>query len=435
MGEDSNAYSAIIAFACGIILLLISFFQFVSPGITYHPVGSASLAPDNARGCETPFPSRPLVTQTTNNNSGDIVVVTNTPVLLMKPGTTARLCMSYTEISSGQTFSGKVYSQVVGATNMKNVTIAPHPENIADKDYYFANAIDALQNKRSFDVAYDINAPVNSKGFYGLWPLGVCPGLPLAVGYDATEINYSKDFPWTSGPYYGCSGFIDAKIVGLSGIEVSYITKKSESNIGYEISGVQYNITKGEIQENQSISEANPPSEAVTVTFTVHFHTYNATFNVIVDAKDFAIAHFDGNPQFEKDNGCNWVATNKTVFDHPDNRSIYDGNLAADTQYVKIAGRSEKILPYTTDSTYSFNVTLTNLPEGYYALQPAIFITDENEPLTKYGINANTSSNTNAAGSAIANYFPVTIGGKLPSAFANGNETGSPNAEEIHGQC
>ncbi len=318
---------------------------------------------------------------------------------------------------------------------MKNVTIAPHPENITDKDYYFANAIDALQNKRSFDVAYDIDAPANSKGFYGMWPLGVCPGLPLAVGYDATEINYSRDFPWTSGPYYGCSGFIDEKIVRLSGIEVSYITNQTESNIGYEITGVHYDITKEEVRENQSITETNQPSEAVTVTFTVHFHTYNATFNVIADAKDFAIAQFDGNPQFEKDNGCSWAPTNETVFDLPDGRSIYDGNLAADTQYVKIAGRSEKILPYTGDSTYSFNVRLTNLPEGYYALQPAIFITDKDEPLTKYGINANTSSNTNAAGSAIANYFPVTIGDRLPSAFTNDNETVSPNAKEIHGQC
>src|SRR5581483_4121687 len=248
MKANSNAFATIMAFVCGIIVLLVAFptFQFLNSPLNYH--SEVPLASSSSGGCETPFPSRPAVTQTTDKDSGDVLAIINTPIFLMKPGTTAKLCVTYTGISSGQPYSGKVYSQVVGDIGTKNVTITPHPADITDKDYYFATAFNSLQNKHSFNVIYDISAPVNSRGFYGLWPLGVCPGLPLAIGYAANEINYSRDFPWTSGRFFGCSGFIDYKIVGLSGIEVSYVTNQTKSNIGYEKTGIDYRIIKQDQQ-------------------------------------------------------------------------------------------------------------------------------------------------------------------------------------------
>lgn len=433
MKHDNDSLPVVIAFGCGVIFLLIAF--------TLIHFSQAATTVDNTSGqfvhraaCDLPLPNKHDVTQT-RYEDGTVIVVRNTPVYLMKVGTVGKLCMRYTELFAGQSYSGKVYSQVANAADTKNVTITPLPDNITEEDYYFANAIDALENKYSFDIVYDISAPLDSKGFYGVWPLGVCPGLPFAIGYDASEIDYSLDFQWEAGPYYGCSGLgMDEKIVGVSGIDLVYITNQSKSNIGYEITGVHTNVTLTEPQPrtqiNGSIIINQTATSAVAVTFTVHFHAYNGTFNVIANARDFEIAHFNRNPQFEKVGQCSWDPTNDASLGLTDARSIYDEKFGHDSRYVKIDSTSAKILPYTTDSTYSFNIMLTDLPEGYYALQPSIFIADDNEPVDQFGIN------TNDAGTAIADYFPATIG-TLPSPMRDseqGNEFSS-TLGGLYGKC
>lgn len=416
---------AFVAFAVGIMVVAAAFIL-AQPGQTAVDKTEQIVAtgapakeglPDDGQAC-VPFEEKPYSSET-RYEDGTIVVMTNTPVYLMKPGTTGELCIRYTDAFSDQSYSGTIYSQMVARTaDAKNVTISPYPDQITEKDHYFASAGDAISRKTSFDIAYTINAPTDSTGFYGVWPMGFCGGLPFAIGYNTSEINYSSDFAWKSGPYYGCSGLgLDKKIVGLSGIDVYYVTNQSMTNIGYEITGVDADV-KAESLEDGS-------SENLTATFTVHFHTYNEAIGVVADARDFEIARFVSNPQLEKIGQCSWVPTNDTALERPEGGSIYDDKFAHDGRHVKIDSRPEKILAHTNDGTYTFNVTLTNLPNGYYALQPAVFVTGGNKPVNQFG------DNNNVAGSSIANYFPITVGEMLSSPIMQEQE----ESESIYGKC
>jgi hypothetical protein len=441
------------------------------------PLTTAGLRPDTTGGssspsrpenedttaCTTPFVKRPSSTLT-RHDDGTVIVNTRAPVYVMKPGTTGKLCIKYTGLYGGQNYSGKVYPEIVSPTagvaatdGAEKVTIAPHPDQIGSGNYYFADAADAIANKASFDVTYTIRAAPDSKGFYGVWPLGFCPGLPLAVGYDASEINYSSDFAWQSGTYYCPAGSMQAEIVGLSGIDVFYVTSPSKTNIGYEITGVHSNVTRMELPsrpvpaadvapattaaaENQNTTATT--TTITTVTFAVRLKTYDYAISVVADARDFEIAHFGGNPQLEEIDRCSWVPTNSTAVELAGARSIYDDRLGHDSRHVKVdAGMPAKIPARTDDYTYTFRVALMDLPTGYYALQPAIFITDAQEPVDEYGVNTGNASITNAAGSAIANYFPVTIGDALPSPLllpAAAEKEGKPPStapESLYGRC
>jgi hypothetical protein len=390
--------------------------------------GSSSRSDELKVVCNKPYIEKPYVSQT-KYDDGIVIVVTNTPVYLMKPGTSGKLCIKYTMLYGYESYSGSISSQVVARTgDTKNVTITPYPDNITEKDHYFDSLSSVIQNRTSFDIVYRIDAPPDSTGFYGVWPMDFCGGLPFAIGYNASEINYSSDFAWKSGPYYGCAGIgVDKKIVGLAGIDVFYVTNQSTTNIGYEITGVD---TSTESSPVNATTNEDAPAE-VTVTFAVHFNTYNETINVIADARDFGIAHFSGNPQFEKTGQCSWVPTNSTALEWPEGGSIYDERFAHDSKYVKIDGRPAKIPAYTNDAVYTFNVRLTNLPEGYYALQPAIFVTGEKEPVNQFG-----NGSWRIPGSAIANYFPVTIGGMLPPPILMSEQgEGSSTSDSLHGKC
>jgi hypothetical protein len=148
-------------------------------------------------------------------------------VLLLPLNATGEICVQY--------HLSELYSNGYGS----NIKFQPEVEQIIDTNFSGGVLFTAVQAGPHFRISSEPssfpsgspNSPLSvtaiftisstsplPKGFYNIEGIG-CGYFPLAVGYDASQIN-SSDFPFTFYPWFGiCS--LGADVTGLGG-SVSY---------------------------------------------------------------------------------------------------------------------------------------------------------------------------------------------------------------------
>ncbi len=142
-------------------------------------------------------------------------------VLLMSPGSTARICVEYTSLTpSGVTFNQEAMAEVIPiATSNAGVNVTAQPEPIIVP----GDNNDVSPVPVSYGV-YTIGLSSGSKGFYILQLPGFCPSIPMAVGYESSQVNSTVFSRFLSGDY-GCAwgaGQVVASYVSVSNVDVAY---------------------------------------------------------------------------------------------------------------------------------------------------------------------------------------------------------------------
>ena len=159
------------------------------------------------------------------------------PVLLMDPGSTAYVCVTYQTTWQGNaTIFRRVANSTFGLSNLADVIVnstfllslgsddCTWNSNETSCTRISSNSfrIDAVPNSitpapqtDNVTVLYVITALSNSTGFYyGPVPIGYCGGTPLAVGYTRAQVNAS-DF----GPFI----VLECPVMAYAPISVSVI--------------------------------------------------------------------------------------------------------------------------------------------------------------------------------------------------------------------
>lgn len=120
------------------------------------------------------------------------------PVLMMKPNSTATVCIAYKFNSDWSSYPNKnIYPHGIFETSCCNFDPAQYSnkqsynkfEVLADPPQF---NITGVYNGAKVTVMYKIHAESNSTGFYNSSvPFGNCNSYPLAVGYDSSQISAS----------------------------------------------------------------------------------------------------------------------------------------------------------------------------------------------------------------------------------------------------
>lgn len=128
------------------------------------------------------------------------------PVLIMKPNSTATVCVTYQFISDWNSYPNKdIYPHGIFETcclvhmgKSSTVTFSNQFEVLADQPLF---NVTGVHNESKITVVYKIHAGLNSSGFYdSSIPYGNCNSYPLAVGYDSSQVDasdfsYNMDIP------------------------------------------------------------------------------------------------------------------------------------------------------------------------------------------------------------------------------------------------
>lgn len=149
--------------------------------------------------------------------NGTVITQVFWPVFLMNPGSQAMACVAYHN-PYNQTIPANVWAQVL--TWGPNATVRlPSPQvriNASQSNL-------ALSLGQNATVIFRIDAPLNATGFYGLYLFQQCGLIPVAVGYEASQVNLN-DFPGLFGMTTCQAIFLDSQIIGFSGGTIAYYT-------------------------------------------------------------------------------------------------------------------------------------------------------------------------------------------------------------------
>lgn len=149
--------------------------------------------------------------------NGTSVYTQYTPVFLMKPDSVGKICITAWSYDKSHDFTTK---NSAGATQndvlTSDVIVVPYPQNMT---------IDYTNRT----IIYTITTSHSANGFYRIGTnFDFCGGgFPLAVGYDASRV-FDNDFPWLWDTYpcpFNPLQQANTAVIGLSGIDVAYITK------------------------------------------------------------------------------------------------------------------------------------------------------------------------------------------------------------------
>ncbi|MDE1843363.1 MAG: hypothetical protein KGH95_06915, partial [Thaumarchaeota archaeon] len=152
------------------------------------------------------------------------------PVLMMKPNSTATVCVTYQFISDWDSYPNKnIYPHGIFETcclvhmgKSSTVTSSNQFEVLANPPLF---NVTGVYNESKITVMYMIHAGLDSSGFYdSSIPYGNCNSYPLAVGYDSPKIDAS-DFSYDMDiPCFNTIDKVDSvKIVsGMSYKEVAF---------------------------------------------------------------------------------------------------------------------------------------------------------------------------------------------------------------------
>src|SRR5574340_267576 len=128
------------------------------------------------------------------------------PVLMMKPNSTATVCVTYQFISDWNSYPNKdIYPHGIFETcclvhmgKSSTVTSSNQFEVLANPPLF---NVTGVYNESKITVVYKIHAGLDSSGFYdSSIPYGNCNSYPLAVGYDSSQVDasdfsYNMDIP------------------------------------------------------------------------------------------------------------------------------------------------------------------------------------------------------------------------------------------------
>jgi hypothetical protein len=164
----------------------------------------------------------------------------NVPVLLMQPTTTAYICVTYQSAWQGNSsqyealhFSNYTFQFSLSVSKEHCVTSDGGTSctgNVSNSFEISAspNSIQPSPETNYVSVVYTVTALGNSTGFYDhSAPYNYCSGMPMAVGYPASEVNASDFSPIVVIP---CPLLVFHAIgVSVGGMNVTYIPFGSQA--------------------------------------------------------------------------------------------------------------------------------------------------------------------------------------------------------------
>jgi len=126
--------------------------------------------------CQAHYPS--INTTTSKLSNGTVVSSTRFPVLLLAPGSFGHICVKYSDRIPQTSFEGQVDVNILDAAGTTNATGLE----------VGVNTTLSLDNS-SQTVSIVLTALYTAKGIYWIAPTQFCIGIPLAVGYTASQLN------------------------------------------------------------------------------------------------------------------------------------------------------------------------------------------------------------------------------------------------------
>ena len=339
----------------GIVVTGIILFAVVLPSSKNEPTLSQSITNVDSIACKTLFiqksPQSPIFP------NGTAFTINRIPVFLIQPNSTGNICIKNWSIEPGNGYSGNTTAGVSkGDSVTSDVAIVPHPRFIT------------IDNTNK-TIVYTITTSKEANGFYRISPMFFsCSGLPLAVGYNSSH-TFDNDFPWLWETYPCPFGGVNTQVVGLTGIDVAYITKVFRYQFAY-------NIT------NSSVVSVHPNPTSQDVTFNFDLKTFGSPVSISFDDKNSYLIKFSSSPKFEQttdSNSCRWFTTGEILYGSPSYSKLSQSGIQIDTQSKNFAANSNGI--------FSFSIHISDLPTGYYALEVAIKrITDNDKTPANIGI-------------------------------------------------
>ncbi len=165
-----------------------------------------------SKECDIKFTPKPFELKVFPN--GTSLTIDYTPVFLMKPNSTGKICTNNWRTISEMNYSGKVIAGIGKDSSVtQDVTVVASPDTIT------------IDNTNK-TIVYTITASNGSSGFYRFSPMfSNCGGIPIAIGYDLTH-SFDNDFPWLWETVPCPLPVANTEITGLTGIDVAYITKE-----------------------------------------------------------------------------------------------------------------------------------------------------------------------------------------------------------------
>jgi len=167
-------------------------------------------------------------------NTKTVLTMENVPVLLMQPGSTASICVTYQSAWQGNSseynklgFGNGTYGFSLSIGKERCETSAGETsctEIVSNSFIITANpgSIQPSPTTNYVAVVYTVASLANSTGFYDRSaPYEYCIGMPMAVGYSASQVNSSDFSPIVIPP---CPLLQFAAVgVSVGGIDVMYI--------------------------------------------------------------------------------------------------------------------------------------------------------------------------------------------------------------------
>jgi hypothetical protein len=240
----------------------------------------------------------------------------------------------------------------------------------------------SLGNLTTAEVKYTLSTGPNSTGFYGLHFEGFCNWVPVAVGYEPSQVNFS-DFPGLFASRSCCSNCGIGQIAGYTNARIAYVTSVSTFT-------PTINITQ------LSVSSAPTANGAENITFTMNLRSFSQPFTAGLSLNKSNVMEFAGNPRLvvrypDVSDDCLWSPTgprpnmNATTF-----QNLPAGYLQVDAPAVRLGTFS--------NITYRISLLITGPIGSYTAITSILYV--------------------NLAGSTqglyvVARYFPVSISGQL----------------------
>ena len=295
------------------------------------------------------------------------------PALVMSPGSTTTLCVDY----ANGTYSGPAYSSVSiwngGRAQSQDVNVSASPADLFVSD------------GQNVDIEYTLVAGPNSTGFYGLGLLQMCIPMPVAIGYQASQVN-SSDFPGFFDARFGCPAqVLGAQIVGYSGGSIAYLRSSTSFNPTINITDV-------------SVSSFPTSQGAENLTFKMNIQSFSRPLTAGLSLNESFVRVFGGNPDLTTlpvNDSCSWYPDNTNEVNDMKITTFQDlpaGFIQTNAPVLRMGAYS--------NSTYAFSILISGPIAKFTAIDPTLYAGAPGSHPELYSIAA---------------YFPLSISGQLQS--------------------
>lgn len=337
-----------------------------------HPYFTTPIPQTSPQGCPQAYP--PQTSNRTSLPNGTEITQVAFPALVVSPGSTTILCVDY----GNGTYSGPAYNSV-------STWNGERPQGGQDVSVSASPADLFISDGQNVDIEYTLVAGPNSTGFYGLGLLQMCFPVPIAIGYEPSQVN-STDFPGLFGARFGCPAqVLGAQIIGYSGGSIAYLKATSSFNPTINITDV-------------SVSSFPTSQEAENVTFRMNIQSFSRPLTAGLSLNESIVRVFGGNPDLTTlpvNDYCSWYPDNTNEVNDMKITAFQDlpaGFMQIDAPVLQLGAYS--------NSTYTFSVLISGPIAKYTAIDPTLYAGAPGSQSELYSMAA---------------YFPVSISGQLQS--------------------